>query len=182
MNLNEKIQFAHALAKLNVDVIEAGFPIASPGDFEAVRAIAEAADGSIWIATEAGLVRIQDGGHERFTTENSRLPSDDVHALAAPSDGTLWAWTPAGLARVHRGEWTVFTKDKSPLPLPNFGPFGRAPDGAVWRPDHKGGTDGISKLDKAVSRKRSGDTSYGRRKTGDSPPDRAGWKEPYPEK
>jgi len=42
MNLHEKIQFAHALAKLNVDVIEAGFPVASPGDFEAVRAIAEA--------------------------------------------------------------------------------------------------------------------------------------------
>ena len=32
---------AEALAELGVDVIEAGFPIASPGDFESVKAIAE---------------------------------------------------------------------------------------------------------------------------------------------
>ncbi|RKY01244.1 2-isopropylmalate synthase [Candidatus Poribacteria bacterium] len=41
MNVEEKIQIAHQLAKLNVDVIEAGFPISSPGDFEAVKRIAE---------------------------------------------------------------------------------------------------------------------------------------------
>ena len=41
MNLSEKLRLAEALAELGVDVIEAGFPIASPGDFEAVHAIAE---------------------------------------------------------------------------------------------------------------------------------------------
>jgi 2-isopropylmalate synthase len=41
MNLNEKIRMAEALAELGVDVIEAGFPIASPGDFESVKAVAE---------------------------------------------------------------------------------------------------------------------------------------------
>ncbi len=41
MNLNEKIRMAEALGELGVDVIEAGFPIASPGDFESVKAIAE---------------------------------------------------------------------------------------------------------------------------------------------
>ncbi len=40
MNLEEKLRMAEALAELGVDVIEAGFPIASPGDFESVRAIA----------------------------------------------------------------------------------------------------------------------------------------------
>ena len=40
MNLAEKLEVAHALQDLGVDVIEAGFPIASPGDFEAVQAIA----------------------------------------------------------------------------------------------------------------------------------------------
>ena len=40
MNLAEKLELAHALVELGVDVIEAGFPIASPGDFEAVREIA----------------------------------------------------------------------------------------------------------------------------------------------
>lgn len=45
MNLDEKLEVAHALVDLNVDVIEAGFPIASPGDFEAVQAVARAVKG-----------------------------------------------------------------------------------------------------------------------------------------
>ena len=36
LNTQEKLEIAHQLARLGVDVIEAGFPIASPGDFEAV--------------------------------------------------------------------------------------------------------------------------------------------------
>ena len=37
MNIDEKLRLAKQLQKLNVDVIEAGFPIASEGDFEAVK-------------------------------------------------------------------------------------------------------------------------------------------------
>ena len=40
MNLQEKLEIAQALIDLGVNVIEAGFPIASPGDFEAVQQIA----------------------------------------------------------------------------------------------------------------------------------------------
>lgn len=40
MTAKEKLDIARQLAKLGVDIIEAGFPIASPDDFEAVRAIA----------------------------------------------------------------------------------------------------------------------------------------------
>ncbi|MBP1657871.1 MAG: leuA, partial [Bacteroidetes bacterium] len=40
MNLDEKVRMAVQLERLGVDVIEAGFPIASVGDFEAVREIA----------------------------------------------------------------------------------------------------------------------------------------------
>ena len=40
LNTREKLEIAHQLRRLGVDVIEAGFPITSPGDFEAVRAIA----------------------------------------------------------------------------------------------------------------------------------------------
>jgi 2-isopropylmalate synthase len=47
MNIEEKLQMARALTALNVDVIEAGFPIASPGDFEAVKAVAEQITGRI---------------------------------------------------------------------------------------------------------------------------------------
>ena len=41
LNIKEKIEIAHQLASLGVDVIEAGFPISSPGDFEAVKAVAK---------------------------------------------------------------------------------------------------------------------------------------------
>src|SRR5947207_13965831 len=40
MNVQEKLRLAHQLDRLGVDVIEAGFPIASEGDFAAVQAIA----------------------------------------------------------------------------------------------------------------------------------------------
>lgn len=45
MGLREKMEVAKQLQRLNVDIIEAGFPIASPGDFEAVKAIAESIKG-----------------------------------------------------------------------------------------------------------------------------------------
>ena len=46
MNLEEKIQIAEILADMKVDIIEAGFPIASNGDFEAVSEISKNIKGS----------------------------------------------------------------------------------------------------------------------------------------
>ncbi|MDD2876192.1 MAG: 2-isopropylmalate synthase [Acidiphilium sp.] len=53
MNLDEKLRMAEALAELGVDVIEAGFPIASQGDFESVQRIAQSIRGPVI----AGLAR-----------------------------------------------------------------------------------------------------------------------------
>ena len=53
LDVGEKLEIADQLARLGVDVIEAGFPIASQGDFEAVEAIAKAVHGP----TIAGLSR-----------------------------------------------------------------------------------------------------------------------------
>jgi len=47
MNIAEKLRMAHALAELGVDVIEAGFPVASPGDYDSVRQIAEQVRGPV---------------------------------------------------------------------------------------------------------------------------------------
>ena len=47
MNLHEKLRMAHALTELGVDVIEAGFPIASAGDFDSVKLIAEEIRGPV---------------------------------------------------------------------------------------------------------------------------------------
>ena len=61
MNLDEKVKIAHALVDLGVDVIEAGFPIASPGDFEAVREISKNVRG----ATICGLARCNEADIDR---------------------------------------------------------------------------------------------------------------------
>src|SRR6478735_4656525 len=61
MNLAEKLQVAHALRELGVDVIEAGFPIASPGDFEAVQRIAHEVHGPVI----AGLARFNTADIDR---------------------------------------------------------------------------------------------------------------------
>ncbi len=45
LNVREKVEIAEQLARLQVDVIEAGFPVSSPGDFEAVKAVAKAVKG-----------------------------------------------------------------------------------------------------------------------------------------
>ena len=47
LNLDEKLEVARALAEMKVDAIEAGFPISSPGDFEAVQAVAQQVDGPV---------------------------------------------------------------------------------------------------------------------------------------
>jgi len=47
LNKSEKVEIAQQLARLGVDVIEAGFPITSPGDFEAVEAIARGVEGPV---------------------------------------------------------------------------------------------------------------------------------------
>ena len=65
MNTKEKVELAKQLARLGVDVLEAGFPIASQDDFEAVRAIAQSLKGGPIIA---GLARAAQ--HQRLP----RLP------------------------------------------------------------------------------------------------------------
>src|SRR3954471_16110805 len=47
LNRAEKVEIAQQLARLGVDVIEAGFPITSPGDFDAVQAIAREVHGPV---------------------------------------------------------------------------------------------------------------------------------------
>jgi 2-isopropylmalate synthase len=47
LNRQEKLEIAHQLARLGVDIIEAGFPITSPGDFESVQAIAREVHGPV---------------------------------------------------------------------------------------------------------------------------------------
>jgi len=81
MNLEEKLQVARALAELKVDVMEAGFPIASPGDFEAVRAIAAEVEGPII----AGLARCQKNDIDRAWEALKESSKPRIHVFLATS-------------------------------------------------------------------------------------------------
>jgi 2-isopropylmalate synthase len=74
MNLQEKLRMAEALAELGVDVIEAGFPIASPGDFESVKAIAERIKGPVICGlARAGRADVVRAGEALVPAERRRI-------------------------------------------------------------------------------------------------------------
>ena len=81
MNLNEKLEIARALKDLGVDVIEAGFPIASPGDFEAVQEIARQVEGPII----AGLARCNPADIDRAADAVRDSARPRIHVFLATS-------------------------------------------------------------------------------------------------
>ena len=81
MNLAEKLEVAHALRELGVDVIEAGFPIASPGDFEAVEAIARQVEGP----TICGLARCNPADIDRAGAAVRASARPRIHVFLATS-------------------------------------------------------------------------------------------------
>lgn len=82
MNLEEKLKLARQLERLNVDVIEAGFPIASQGDFEAVQAIAL----QIRKPVIAGLARANRLDIERAWEAVKEARKPRIHTFIATSD------------------------------------------------------------------------------------------------
>jgi 2-isopropylmalate synthase len=82
MNLDEKLRMAHQLERLHVDVIEAGFPVASPGDFDAVQAVAAATRES----TIAALSRAVAPDIERAWEAIRHARKPRIHTFIATSD------------------------------------------------------------------------------------------------
>jgi 2-isopropylmalate synthase len=82
LNTTEKLEIAHQLARLGVDIIEAGFPIASPGDFEAVQAIAREVHGPV----VAGLARANPADVERAWEAVRDAERPRIHTFVSTSD------------------------------------------------------------------------------------------------
>lgn len=92
LNVEEKVEIARQLSRLGVDICEAGFPIASPGDFEAVRRIAE----EVGPLTEgrksgkpmviAGLARANREDIKRAYDAVKAAPNHRIHTFLATSD------------------------------------------------------------------------------------------------
>ena len=81
MTLNEKLRVARALAELNVDIIEAGFPAASPGDFESVKAIADENFGPVI----CGLARCNPEDIEKVYAAVKGAKRNRIHVFVATS-------------------------------------------------------------------------------------------------
>ncbi len=82
LNVEEKLEIAVQLARLGVDIIEAGFPVASPGDFTAVKTIAEKVRGPVI----AGLTRASRRDIERTWEALKGAETPRIHTFLATSD------------------------------------------------------------------------------------------------
>lgn len=81
MNLAEKLEMTRQLEKLNVDIIEAGFAISSPGDFESVRTIAE----TVKHATVASLARLTEKDIDAAADAVKPAAKPRIHVFLATS-------------------------------------------------------------------------------------------------
>jgi 2-isopropylmalate synthase len=82
MTRDEKVRIAKALERLRVDVIEAGFAVASPGDFEAVKAVAEA----ITESTVCSLSRAGSRYRSGCRGDRAGAATSDPHVYRHQSD------------------------------------------------------------------------------------------------
>ena len=82
LNTAEKVEIAQQLARLGVDVIEAGFPITSPGDFEAVEAIARGVEGPVI----CGLARTHKADIDAAWGAIKDAPRPRIHTFISTSD------------------------------------------------------------------------------------------------
>ncbi|MGZ4234106.1 MAG: 2-isopropylmalate synthase [Solirubrobacteraceae bacterium] len=82
LNTQEKLEIAQQLARLQVDVIEAGFPITSPGDFEAVQAISRTVEGPVI----AALARTHVADIDAAWNAVKDAPRPRIHTFISTSD------------------------------------------------------------------------------------------------
>jgi 2-isopropylmalate synthase len=86
LNIDEKLEIARQLARLGVDIIEAGFPIASPGDFEAVRRVAREVGQAENAPAIAGLARCAKADIDRAWEAVREARRPRIHTFLATSD------------------------------------------------------------------------------------------------
>src|SRR5208282_4660992 len=82
MNVEEKIALARQLERLNVDIIEAGFAVSSPGDFESVSRVAQAVTEPVVLS----LSRTQEGDVDSALRAVDKAAHPGIHIFIATSE------------------------------------------------------------------------------------------------
>ena len=79
------------------------YPLSSMSQYATVRALLCSGDGSVWVGTSDGLIRLKNGVESRFTIA-SGLADNYIYCLREDRDGTLWIGTKNGFSRLRNGE------------------------------------------------------------------------------
>jgi hypothetical protein len=114
----------------NASPTTAATAVTGAGFVNEVRDVAVAADGAIWAATGAGIVRWQTPTSQpRIYVEGDGLPARNVSFVATAKDGSVWAAGHRWVAR-YDGQWEVAGRDS--VPVGGLGDLAVAPDGTPW--------------------------------------------------
>jgi signal transduction histidine kinase/ligand-binding sensor domain-containing protein len=98
---------------------------------DTIRAIAQTADGYLWLGTDEGLARFDGYDFVIFNKDNGDLPSNSITALSAGADGSLWIGTADGLTCYRHKRFTTY-KTKDGLPDNAITAVCQDPSGTVW--------------------------------------------------
>jgi ligand-binding sensor domain-containing protein/signal transduction histidine kinase len=82
-------------------------PLKSLPEYESVRTLLSTGDGTIWVGTTDGLIRLKAGQEHRLTVKDG-LADNSIFSLAESSDGSLWIGTKNGFSRMRNGEVESF--------------------------------------------------------------------------
>ena len=108
----EKLEIAHQLTRLNVDVIEAGFPISSPEDFESVRLISEEIEGTTICGLSRAIIEDIDACGKALINANTPIIVEDA--------GTDERWENIGLNTIAQA---ASVRETALIPLNSSGRF-----------------------------------------------------------
>ncbi len=98
---------------------------------DTIRAIAQTADGYLWLGTDEGLARFDGYDFKIFNKANGDLPSNSITALAAAPGGSLWIGTTDGLTELRDGRFRTYTTQQG-LPDDAVGALFIDHTGALW--------------------------------------------------
>ncbi|WP_233278101.1 two-component regulator propeller domain-containing protein [Myxococcus stipitatus] len=105
---------------------------------EPVIVMAEDAAGAVWLGSEGGLWRFEEGkGLRRYTLKDG-LPGEVVLSLLTDPDGTVWVGTETGLGRWRNGEWTRYSVSQHGLYDDAVFSIVSDGDGYLWMSSNKG--------------------------------------------
>ena len=119
MNVDEKLQVARQLARLGVDIIEAGFAISSEGDFEAIKRVAGEVEGPVI----ASLARAREADIKRAWESVRGAPKSRIHVFHSTSDIHLEYQYRIGRAEALKRSVEMVGLAKSLVPDVEFSPM-----------------------------------------------------------